>query len=92
MEYQKKEKIIEILNAQFENNSNFKTDYNLKDDKLIQEVQNYLKDFIDIDTKEFEINIYFVQSKQCQSINLKEDGQIKFIFDLSLDETLYILK
>lgn len=92
MEKQKKEIVIKILENQFENSSNFKTDYNLKDEKLIKEVQEYLKDFNEIDSKFFEVNIYFSQGKQYQSINLKEIGQTKFVFDLSLEETLQILK
>lgn len=92
MEKLKKKLVIEILNKQFENNSNFKTDYNLKDENLIKDVQNYLKDFIENDVRFFEINIYFVQGKQYQSITLKEAGQTKFTFNLSLEETLQLLK
>ena len=92
MEKLKKKKVVEILNQQFENSSNFKTDYNLKNENLIKEVEDFLNDFIDTDTKEFEIKIYFVQEKQYQSLTLKHNNQEKFIFDLTLDETLELIK
>ena len=92
MEKLKKKKVVEILNQQFENSSNFKTDYNLKNENLIKEVEDFLNDFIDTDTKEFEIKIYFIQEKQYQNLTLKHNNQEKFIFDLTLDETLELIK
>ena len=97
MEKNKKKKIVELLKKQFENSSNFKTDWNLKDQKLINDVKDFLDenglyDFVDTDSKSYEIKIYFVQEEQYQSLILKNDGQSKFVFDLTLDETLELIK
>ena len=97
MEKAKKKKVVEILKKQFENSSNFRTDWNLKNEQLIEEVKKYLDenglyDFIDTDSKYFEIQIYFIEGRQYQSLALKHNGQEKFVFDLTLNETLELIK
>ena len=97
MEKQKKQILVEILKNQFQTSSNFKNDTNLKNKTLIEEVKKYLDEnglysFIDTDSKHFEIKIYFIQGKQYQSVTLKENGQEKFIFDLSKNELMELIK
>ena len=59
---------------------------------MIEEVQKYLDekglyDFINTDSKEFEIKVYFIQERQYQNVVLKE----KFIFNLSKDELIELI-
>ena len=96
MEETKKQLLAEILKKQFETSQNFRTDTNLKNELLIEEVQKYLDekglyDFINTDSKEFEIKVYFIQERQYQNVVLKENGKEKFIFNLSKDELIEII-
>lgn len=96
MEKNKKEKVIEILKKQFETSQNFRDDTNLKNEQLIDEVEKYLDEnglynFSDTDSKVFEIKIYFVQGRQYQSLILKEDGEEKFIFNLTREEAISLI-
>lgn len=97
MEMEKKKILVEILKKQFEESNNFKTDNNLKNEELIQDVKAYLDenglyDFIDTDIKHYEIKIYFVQGKQCQAVILKYDAEEKFVFDLTKNELFELIK
>lgn len=97
MEKNKKEKVVEILKKQFESSSNFKTDWNLKNEKLINEVKEYLDEngiynFIDTESKTYEIKFYFVQGNQFVILELKENGKVKFTFDLDKKEVLELIK
>ena len=63
---------------------------------MIEEVQKYLDekglyDFINTDSKEFEIKVYFIQERQYQNVVLKENGKEKFIFNLSKDELIELI-
>ena len=68
----------------------------LKNELLIEEVQKYLDekglyDFINTDSKEFEIKVYFIQERQYKNVVLKENGKEKFIFNLSKDELIELI-
>ena len=63
---------------------------------MIEEVQKYLDekglyDFVNTDSKEFEIKVYFIQERQYQNVVLKENGKEKFIFNLSKDELIELI-
>ena len=86
-----KEKMVEVVKNMMQGDKNFLTDWNTIDEKLKSKVEDFLKNFIESDSKHYEINMFFVQGKKYYSLDLKEYNKIIYTFDINKNMLLELI-